>query len=66
MKTKMHSVYSMVRFSVLSLADEFSGSTINSEEKGWMKRVVSGLKPEVHIVKNINVIITKIPKIDAL
>ncbi|MDR1505460.1 MAG: hypothetical protein LBT43_23690 [Prevotella sp.] len=65
MKTKMHSVYSMVRFSVLSLADEFSGTTVNSEEKSWMKRVVSGLKPEEHIVKN-NIIIAKIPKIDAL
>lgn len=65
MKTKMHSVYSIVRFSVLSLADEFSGTTVNSEEKGWMKRVVSGLKPEEHIVKN-NIIIAKIPKIDAL
>jgi hypothetical protein len=62
----MHSVYSSVRFSILSLADQYSGTTINPEEKGWMKRVVSGLKPEEHIVKNINMITEKFPKIDVL
>lgn len=66
MRTMMHSVYSSIRFSVLSLADEFSGTTVNSDEKGWMKKVVSGLKPEEHIVKNINMLIAKLPKIDAL